>query len=286
MSRSIPRSNQARRGMALLAVLWIVAALSVIAVGIAHSLRQEGRALALARQQVQAQALGDAAIQIALQALQADPRPLAQARVAEITFHGVAMQVRAMPLNGLINLNMAGQPLLQRLFAVAGGLPQGAAQALAQAVVQYRQQRDPTGAQQRFEAVSDLLRVPGLNYDLYARLAPLLTADLQGSGRVNPLAAPVQVLTVLAGGNAALAHKIAAARGAGQAGVDTTALDAGLIDNAASRRLRVQALVPMADGRVVQVMRDVDLDARMPDGAPWHTFRMATSLVPADLQEP
>lgn len=271
-----------RRGMALLAVLWIVAALSVIATGLVHSLRQETRAMALVRQQVQAQALGDAAMQIALQVLVADRRPLLQAVVQRVDFHDVAMQLRITPLTGLIDLNAAGLPLLRRLFVVAGGLAPDAAQALAQAVLQYRQQRDAKGAQQRFEAAPDLLRVPGIDYDLYARLAPLLTADLRGSGRVNPLAAPVQVLTVLAAGNAAQAHKIAAARDAGQVGVDTSALDANLIDNSTSRRLRLEALVPLADGGMVRVERDVDLDARTPDGEPWHTFRTGTSLQPVD----
>lgn len=268
--------------MALLAVLWIVAALSIIATGITRSLRQEGRAISLARQEVQAQALGDAAIQIVLQALRANRQPLTRAAIADISYQGVAMQVQLMPLNGLIDINAASAPLLQRLFAVAGGLAPDAALALAQAVVQVRQQPGARGGARRFEAEEDLLRVPGIDYDLYARLAGLLTADLRGSGRVNPLAAPVEVLAVLAGGDIAQARQIAAARDAGQVGVDTSALDAGLLDTSASRRLRVQARVPLADGGFMRVSRSVDLDARTADGAPWLTFRTATALEPVN----
>lgn len=274
------------RGMALLAVLWIVAALSIIATGITRTLRQEGRAITLARQEVEAQALGDAAIQIALQALRANQQPLARAILVDIGYRGVVMQVQLMPLNGLIDINTASQPLLQRLFAVAGGLAPDAAQALAQTVMQVRQQRDARGGPQRFEAEEDLLRVPGIDYDLYARLAGLLTADLRGSGRVNPLAAPVEVLTVLAGGDAAQAAQIAAARDAGQAGVDTSALDGSLLETSASRRLRVQARVPLADGGFMRVSRSVDLDARTPDGAPWLTFRTAAGLEPVNRNNP
>ncbi len=279
-------AKKARRGMALLAVLWIVAALSIIATGITRSLRLEARATTLARQQVQAQALGDAAIQIALQALVANRQPLARTHLADVTYQGVVMQVQLMPLNGLIDINMAAQPLLERVFTVAGGLPLEAAQTLAQAVIHTRQQRDAKGAQQRFEAEEDLLNVPGFDYDLYARLAGLLTADLRGSGRVNPLAAPPEVLAVLAGGDMAAARQIAAARDAGQSGVDTSALDASLLDAAASRRLRAMARVPMADGSFVRVARSIDLNARTPDGAPWHTFRVAVSVEPANRSYP
>ncbi|WP_227001365.1 general secretion pathway protein GspK [Pulveribacter suum] len=264
--------------MALVAVLWIVAALSVIATGLTQSLRLESRTVAHARQEAQAQALGDAAIQMTLQALLAGNQPVARLTRVEVSFHDVPMQVEVMPLSGLVDINRAAVPLLQRLFHVAGGLSPDAAEAAARAVVQAREQRDGKGAPRRFEAEEDLLRVPGIEYDLYARLSGLFTADLQGSGRVNPLAAPLEVLVVLAGGNKAMAAQMAARRDAGEAAVDTTALDPALIDAALSRRLRVQATVPMADGGFVQVARSVDLSARSPDGAPWHTFRMTSTV--------
>ncbi|WP_082522363.1 MULTISPECIES: general secretion pathway protein GspK [Acidovorax] len=271
---------RSQRGMALLAVLWIVAALSIIATGTMRTVRTESRAIVQARQQVEAQALGDGAIQMALQALVANNQPLTKATLTEIAYRNVTMQVQSMPLNGLIDINMAGLPLLERLLSVAGGLPAEAAQATAQAIVQTRMRRDPRGGPQRFEAEEDLLRVPGVDYDLYAKLEGVLTADLQGSGRVNPLAAPVEVLAVLAGGNTAAAAQIAMARDAGQTGVDTTALDGSLLDASVSRRVRVQARVPLADGGYVRVSRSVDLNARTPNGAPWHTFRTAVRLEP------
>ena len=271
-------SCRTRRGMALVAVLWIVAALSIIATGLTRSIRLEGRVVAQARQGVEAQALGDGAIQIVLQALTADPQPLRRLTVAAVSYRGVSMQVEVMPLNGLIDINMAGMPLLQRLFTVAGGLSPEVAQTTAQAVIQARENRDARGVAQRFESEEDLLLVPGIDYDLYARLIGLITADLRGSGRVNPLAAPLEVLAVLAGGDVALAAQIASLRDAGQAGVDTSALDGSLVDTSVSRRMRVQALVPMADGAYVRVSRSVDLNARALNGAPWHTFRTSSGI--------
>ncbi|MFN7043202.1 MAG: general secretion pathway protein GspK [Acidovorax temperans] len=266
--------------MALIAVLWMVAFLSITAMSITRSIRLETRAAALAWQEVQAEALGDGALQIALQTLTATPQTVSQMTQAEITYQGVTMQVEIMPLNGLVDINSAGPVLLERTFTVAGGLSEQAAQAAAQAVIEARNRRDAQGREQRFEAEEDLLQVPGFDYDLYARLAPLLTADLRGSGRVNPLAAPVEVLTILSGGNAAAAAQIAVGRNAGAVGVDTSSLDGSLIDNASTRTLRLQARVPLVDGTVVRVSRSVELSARTTDGAPWHTFRTSTNVEP------
>lgn len=273
-------------GMALLVVLWTVAALSIIATGITRSIRSESRAVVQARQAVEAQALGEAAIQIALQALLASNQPVSKVLHTEVVYRGVAMQVQVMPLTGLIDINMATPPLLERLLVVAGGLSPDAAQTAAQSIVQTRLGRTSRGGALSFEATEDLLQVPGIDYDLYARLADLLTADVRGAGRVNPMAAPIGVLTVLAGGDTAVAAQIAAARDAGQVGVDTSALDSNLLDASVSRRMQVQARVPMADGGYVRISRSVALDARTPDGAPWHTFRAAYGVEPLARKNP
>lgn len=274
------RAARPARGMVLIAVLWIVASLAIIVTGVTRTIREEARMMALARQDVQAQALGDAAIQVALQTIVANNTPINRMLQSEIQYRGVVMQVRAMPLNGLIDINSAPVPLLAKAYAVAGGLPAAQAEALAQATVQMREQRGPTGLQERFEAEEDLLKVPGIGYDLYARLFPFVTADLRGRGLVNPLAAPVEVLTILAGGNAAAASAIAAKRDAGEPGVDMTALDGAFLDSSAVRRIRMEARVPMADGIWMRVSRSVDLTSRSRDGAPWYSFRTGSSVEP------
>ena len=238
--------------------------------------------IALARQEVDAQALGDGAIALALQALRVTPQPIIGVVQTEAVYRGVRIEVQIMPFNGLIDINQAPAPLLQRLFTVAGGLTPDAAQALAQTVIQVRQQPDRRGRAQPFETEEDLLRVPGIDYDLYARLAGLLTADIRGSGRVNPLAAPMDVLVVLADGNIAQAQKIAAARDAGQVAIDTSALDARMLAIQPSRRLRVLARVPLADSGFMRVVRDIELDARTPTGAPWLIFRAITAVEPVN----
>lgn len=274
-----PKAGQ--QGVVLIAVLWIVMALSIIVTGLSRSVRDEAKMLSMARQGAQASALGDAAIQLVLQQMAVDAKPVDRVTTVQVPYQGRQMDVQVMPLNGLVDLNSAKTPLLARLLTVAGGLPESAAEPLAQAIVDYREQRTAQGASRRFEASEDLMRVPGVNYDLYARLSGLVTADIRSGGAVNPLAAPSAVLQVLAGGNAQLAQQIDSQRQSGQAGVDMTGLDAALIGSGTVRRYRLQARVPVADGGSFLVTRYVDINPRSRDGLPWTTFHMQREVEPA-----
>ena len=273
--RDSPKAcNRHQRGMVLIAVLWMVTALSIIVTGITRSVREEARIMSLARQGVEASALGDAAIQLVLQDMVSRTVPISRLSQVETIYRGVSMVVQVMPLNGLIDINGAPVPLLASLYAVGGGLPVDAAAALAQATVDVRERKDSRGVQARFESTEDLLQVPSVDYTLYARLSGLITSDLRrGGGKVNPLAAPPEVLAVLAGGNAGVAARIAADREAGLEGIDTTALGADFTDNAAVQRFQIKARVPLSDGAWLWISRSVDLGARGHDGMPWHTFR-------------
>ena len=278
---------QLQQGMVLIAVLWMVAALSILVTGMTRSVREEVRTLTLARQSVEGTALGDAAIQLVLQEMVSQPGKAATGLVqVQKVYQGVTMEVQVVPLNGLIDLNSASEPLLTRLYSVAGGLTAQRASLLAQSTVQARQQRDARGAQKRFEAPEDLLQLQGFDYPLYARLSGLVTTDLNGTGKVNPLAAPLGVLNVLAAGNAEGANRIAQARLAGVAALDTTVLDAEFVQDTTVRRFRLQARVPLADGAWLNVSRSVDLDARGRSGVPWHTFHTRHGIDPVPRQNP
>jgi general secretion pathway protein K len=274
-------ASAVQSGMVLIAVLWIVAALSIIVTGLTRSVRQEARVLAQARASVVAQAQGDAALQLVLQDLAARPATPNRLGYIDTTYRSVPVRVEVMPLNGLIDINNAPEALLTRLYTIAAGLPPSTAQTLAQATVQARERKDAKGVAERFEANEDLLRVPGIGYPLYARLAPLVTADLRGAGKVNPMAAPPEVLAVLAAGRADVAARIADARLAGQEGIDTTGLDAAFIDNNTSgRRLRLRARVPLATGAFLYVTRYVELSGRGRTGLPWYTYQSELSYDP------
>jgi general secretion pathway protein K len=264
----------------LVAVLWIVMALSIIVTGLTRSVRDEARMISAARQGVQASYLGDAAIQIVLQQLAFNAQTVERLVTLPVQFHGRTMEVQVAPLNGLIDVNSASAQLLGRLLSVAGGLADGEAAALAQAIVDFREQRTPQGLVRRFEALEDVMQVPGVTYDLYARLSGLATVDIRSSGKVNPMAAPAAVLQVLAGGDAQAATQIDGARQSGQASVDLTGLDGAFIGSGGVRRYRIQARVPVADGATYLITRFVDVNPRSRDGTSWTTFHALREVLP------
>lgn len=264
--------------MALIAVLWLLAAFGVLVASLGYTVRQQARLVADERHAIAAQALADGAIQLALQQLQAAPqRPDALLR-STVDFAGHGIAVTAQPLSGLIDLNGAPQPLLVALLRVAGGLPPAAAESLAQQLVEWRGGRPGGGAPWRFEAVEDLLLVPGVDYPLYERLRPLVTTDGASSTSVAPLAALPDVLAVLTQGDVARAGQIAAARDSGQPGVDLTTLDPQLVGGASTNAYRIQAEVPLETGKIAFFARTV-LMKESAFGTPWRTLHAERGIL-------
>ncbi len=263
------KAAASRRGVALIAVLWIVAALSMLVTGIVHAQRSELRVAGAVRATLAGEAVGQAAIQLALQRLAGGgPRPDRLVRLA-VAYDGRTVDVDVMPLTGLVDLNRAPPALLAAWFAFAGGVDEVTARRIAEAL----EARRAPGADALLDAPEELLALPGVDVDLFARLAPFVTTDSMGGGRIHSLAAPYDVLLFLAGGNAAVARRIADDRDAGVAAIDTTRLEGAFVDASVSSRYRFTAHVPMSDGARVVVVRDVDLTPVPSHPAPWQTLR-------------
>ena len=259
-------------GIALVGVLWMVAALSLIVAGMVKLTRQDARTVSVSKQGVFAEAYGQAAIVQAVQRMQTDPSQYVRYNKFTTQYQGLPIEVAVVPLNGLINLNGAPAGLLAKLFRVAGGLPASAADALAQQVVTLRDRPDAKGLALGFDAVEDLLQVPGVDYDLYANIARLLVVSRRSAARVNALAATPEVLLVLSGGHAAVANQVAQARQVAGSAPDTTRLDASFVDNGSVSRYRLIASLSLDSGRRWYVSRDIDLNRNAPDGQPWRIF--------------
>ncbi|MDR0458537.1 MAG: general secretion pathway protein GspK [Burkholderiaceae bacterium] len=257
---------RARRGMALIAVLWIVAALSIMIMGLTQTVKQSIRAAIMQRDLTSGQALGEAAIALALQQLAVQTTPLTGTGQISVNFAGVDMTVTAAPLNGWIALNGASAPMLAALLQTAGGLNAANAQQMAQAIVDWRDgvpQLDPgapapSGDQRRrFDAVQDLMLVPGMTYDLYARIAPLLTASVSGGGPVNAQAAPPAVTQAL-GNNTAFIAQTGAAQ---------------------SNLFRLEAAVPLSTGKILHLTQDAVLLRQGSNTvAPWRILRERAAI--------
>ena len=274
-------SKAPTRGIALIAVLWLVAAMSLIATGIVQSVRGEIKVVGVQRHALVATARADAAILLALQNLQGQPQANSIATQSiGVEFEGEQYQVQIESLNGRIDINSAPITLLGALYTHIGGLDPQAAQALAQATIDTRELKSSKGARHNFDATEDLLGVPQMTYDLYAKLNGLVTADvIGGSGRVNPKAAPPGVLLVLAGGNAARAADFATQRDINPNLMDTSFFDPSHIEAATSPSLRLKVAVNLADGG--SAVRDwhVHWGSDPRSGLPWRVLTQPKPLL-------
>lgn len=272
--------NTAQRGVALIAVLWLVAAMSLIITGIVQSVRSEIRTVGLQRHAIVANAHADAAILLTLQSLHAQKKdPLNTIQVIPVQFEGVVSPVIVQPLNGFIDINNATPLLLAEMYRYGGGLNPVAAQALAQATVELRQVKNAKGIAQGFDSIEDLLRLPGMSYDLYAKIIGLVTPDLRdGTGRINALAAPIGVLQVLTGGDVARAATLMALRNSNASVMDTSFLKPEFIEMASSRSLKLLVRVDLPDGGTAQKSWHVYWGEDPRSGLPWRVLGTQQSM--------
>lgn len=262
----------------MLAVLWIVAALSLIVSGMVSSAHNELRAVSAAKQALFSHANGIAAINLVLQQMNIPSERTQRLVMAQVNFQGVPVVVRVTPLNGLVDINNAPLELMAELFRVAAQMDAPSAALLAQAALSLRSQKDTQGRTEGFDSAEDLLRVPGVSYEVYAKLAPSVTTEIRGDGKVNMLAASLPVLTVLTQGDNGAAQKIAAQRDALAATIDTTGINPEWIGSSSTTRYRVQAEVALDAERALQTRQIVDMASTSSDGLPWQIFRSDYSI--------
>ena len=269
--------------MALIAVLWLVTAMGLIITGIVKSVRSEVRIAGFQRQALIANGLADAAILLALQNLHAQQMELRNTiQVIPVQFEGLTSQVEVQPLNGLIDINNATPLLLANMYRYAGGLNPNAAQTLAQATVESRQLKNAKGVAQGFDAIEDLLRVPAMNYTLYAKIAGLVTAEVgESSGRVNPMSAPQEVIQVLTDGDTSRATVLVAKRNVDPNAMDTSFLKPDFIQMASSRSLRLKVSVALPEGGHFQKIWHVYWGADPRSELPWRLLSTQQSSQPS-----
>ncbi|GAB4090691.1 type II secretion system protein GspK [Hydrogenophaga soli] len=269
------RSRLQTQGLALVAVLWLVAALSIMVTGLIRNLRGEIHIATHQRQSVVAGALADAAIRLWLQEAASRKLSVDRPMASFVNVFGQSVKVVAQPLSGLIDINHAPEPLLAALYQHGGGLSADMAAQLAHATVETRTRPDAQGRPEGFDAPEDLLRVPGVSYPLYATIARLVSANLSGGGRVNAQSAPLPVLAVLAQGNLARASQLAAVRETpSPLPMDTSSLNPAFIDNGPSMAVQVSAEVPLSDGASWVRTWTVSLMPSLRTGLPWTVLDM------------
>jgi general secretion pathway protein K len=264
-----PVPPRRQRGVALVAVLWLVAALSVLGAAMSQVVRVDARIASNAFDRASARALLAGGLRLAAADVLADTGVEQGIRVRRYRIAEAHVHVEIVPALGLISLNAAPESLLFDLFKYGAGVSDAQAQRLTQGVVAWRGgsgaeenpaddvEQPATPAQgarnEYFMHPDDLSQVPGMSQAVHDKIATLLSLSLGAGGRVNPHAAPIGVLEVLTHGNTALANAIADERGGAAAErMDFAGLDSRHIVGAQSREYRLTARMERGDGIVWQ----------------------------------
>lgn len=283
-SRARIAPANASAGLALVAVLWIVAALSVLITGLVANSRADLRGVYNLRAVVEHTAVGDGAITLAAAAMLAEsgPEPV---RLFEFRIEDRPVNVEVLPAAAFIDLNLASQELLRDTLWHGAGLAEQDAQVLAERIVDWRDVDEdalPNGAENAayeaagspfrprngpFESVDDLIQVLGVSLELHDKLRGLLTIHSDSAG-VDPRYAPPAVLTVLAAGNADAVDRVVSARLGNDPLSDMTGLTQKHLATATGRRYRFDAWRQDGNVRLSRV-RWLDLARPAVMGVPW-----------------
>lgn len=284
-------SGVRQRGIALAMLLWFLAALSLIAGGIVLQARVDIKLTQLHASRARAEAVGDGAIQLALndlRMLEGDEAELAETGfTGTYNVGGYGVDIRLQPLAGLLDLNKASEDLLVLLFSTVEGLGDNEARVAAERVVEWRSSRAAAGdtpdAEEgeselrhgRFEAIEDLLFVPGVDRQIFEAVREVVYVSQGGQDGVDWASAPALILQAIGGGmSEEEAAKIAALRTQSESGMaDAPAeLDLAFQERSETTSYRVDAVVKIGEETFLR-RRWVNSRRSGRDKLPWLFFR-------------
>lgn len=280
------------RGTALVLVLWLMAALSLLVLVSANSVRQQTQRISIDLERMRVESVLDVGIQLGVQKLMAEPNGERGYRRLRMQLGENSLQLEVIPSSGLVDVNVASDELLQAFFERVGGLSPGEATIMVARVRDYLDPDDEPGGVGGAEApqyraagrasgprngalddLSELRMVLGMTSELYDIIQPFL--GVNGQARIRIDAAPPPLIDMLTG-QQGLGERIHSsppesresellsnpaaeffAAGTGRAGV-----------------IRVRASVQTHGGRWWQREAWVDLNARPDTLAPWTTLSL------------
>lgn len=281
------------RGMALVMVLWIVAALTLVVLAGSEGMKKRSQWIGLDLERLRADILLESATQIIAGHLVAQPNLAGKYQTLTLKLDATDITIVLVPSAGLIDPNVVSNALFQAFLQVVGGLNAEQSVLVTSRVKDWIDpDNDPTGpggaeAPQYRAAgwtplprnaamvdASELQSVWGMSPELYGRISPYL--GLNGRYQLDVGAAPPILVDVLTGqpgvgrrlqgmqpGPQAEALAALGRQGyfaAGQGGV--------------SRDVRVTASIEIDGGRRWQRVTWISLSQRPDSLAPWTTLNI------------
>ena len=212
------RPDPKDRGFILVAVLWLLALLTLVALALTTSVRLDLRARGQLARHAEAEALADGLTRlVALRLGDRDRRPPTEAGIAtdgtllRCSYEQNLVEIAVNDVGGLVDINGASHSLMEWLLLRVGVAPDRA-DALAAAIVDFRDADDvpsgPHGAESAayqaagighgprnapFETITELDQVLGVTATLLDRLRPLVTVYARQAG-IDPWRAPRELL--------------------------------------------------------------------------------------------
>ncbi|WP_020226492.1 general secretion pathway protein GspK [Acidovorax sp. MR-S7] len=205
-----------KRGTALVLVLWLVAALSLLVLVSASSIRQQTQRVSVDLERLRMELALDTALQLGVQKLMADRSAAGLYRRQRLQLDENTIQIEIIPASGLVDVNVASDALLQALLERAGGMTSGEAVIMTARIrdyidpdsepggvggaeaPQYRAAGKPTGPKNGgLDDLSELRMVLGMTPELYEIISPYLA--INGQSRIQIDAAPPSLIDVLSG---------------------------------------------------------------------------------------
>jgi len=278
-----------QRGVALAVVVWFLAAMSILVGGIVYQARMDARLTRLQVSEAMAVALADGAIQLALadmMRIEREGESVSRGtRTGVYDLAGARVTVGFTPVIGLVDLNLATEELLFALFAYGAGTGEKVAEELALNMIEWRSPavgglndsaREPGFPEPRhgrFQAVEDLMLVPGIGRDIFESIRDSVYVAQQGQAGVDWSSAPASVLAILSGGDPDRARELVIERtGDAEPMVPPADLDLSFQQQQVSSLYRVDALVQFDEESFLR-RRWVDRRRQGGDGLPWSFFR-------------
>lgn len=280
------------RGAALVLVLWLMTALSLVVLASARGIRMQTQRVAVELERMRSQQLLDAALQLGIQRLMVETGATGHYRVWHMQFETSTAKLEIIPSEGLVDVNVASEALLQRLFEKIGGLDAGQANIMVSRIQDYIDPDDvPRGVggaeapQYRaagkmapprnapFDDLSELRMVLGMTPELYGIISPFL--GINGQARLAAEAAPPRLIDALTG-QRGLGDRIHSTP-LGNRGDLLTGVAADLFSPSAARArgtVKLRATIQTPEGRWWQRAAWVDLSARPDSLTPWTTLSL------------
>ena len=295
--RRLPTARTRQRGVAMVLVIWLIAFLTVLLGAFSLIARTENLQARHLFDSTSARYAAEAGLERAVFELRRPDtvvRWVGDGRPYEFPFGDALVHVELTDESGKIDLNTAGDDLLQGLF-VSAGLSLDQATALSDAVQDWRDADDntrPHGAEASdyksaglsyvprnapFQTVSEVQQVFGMTYEIYSRIEPAVTIYAGGT-TPNAAYAPLQALLALPGMTPELAQQLIAARQQvvpGQQGAAPLTLPDGtpVVANGGGNTYTVKSRATLANGASAVLEASIRLGGISAAGKPYTVLR-------------